>query len=142
MICANHLLVLYRAYAFRVGARIKLVEQAVSCPAEVAQLSDDERRNEPATYGALFSSECQWLLEELYQKALLMMRGRPLVDCDEALNGLVFLQEMRQQRRGNIDVRSETPLHPSLVNSIASTSPSSEKGFTHARRLLIESNCR
>jgi hypothetical protein len=92
--CAEHLLLVYRAYVVRTGERVDFLERVMSCPAGFAQLSVDERRNEPATYAALFSNECRSFVEELYQKAMRMMRGRPLGDCDEALKGLVFLQEV------------------------------------------------
>jgi hypothetical protein len=58
------------------------------------QPSDDDRRNESATYAALFSSECQPFIADLYQEAMGMMRGRSLADCDEALNCLAFLQDV------------------------------------------------
>jgi len=64
MTCAEHLLIVDRAYAARTGARVEFLERAMPCPTE------------------------------LYLKAMRMMRGRPFDDCDEALKGLVFLQEV------------------------------------------------
>jgi hypothetical protein len=66
----------------------------MSCPVEITPLTADERRNEPATYAALFSEECRSLPEELYEEAMRMMRGRPLGESGEALQGLAFLQEV------------------------------------------------
>jgi hypothetical protein len=94
MTCAKHLLVVYRAYSARTGARVGFLERVISCPADIIQLSDDERRNVPEIYAALFSNECRLFVEELYEKAVSMMRGRPFGDCEEALECLVFLQEV------------------------------------------------
>lgn len=63
-------------------------------PDNAVELSADERRNEPATYAALFSSECRKFLEEVYEGALVMMRERSLNACEDVLNGLAFLQEV------------------------------------------------
>ena len=94
MICRDHLLVVYRGYAERTRTRVAFIDQAISCPAEIGSLSDDERRNEPTTYAALFSDECRSFLEDLYEEAMRMMRGRPLVDCEDTVKGLAFLQEV------------------------------------------------
>jgi hypothetical protein len=94
MTCRNHLLVVYRAYATRTGIRVSLVERGMSRSAQVTRLSDDERRNESATYAALFSDVCRFLLEDLYQEAVRNMRGKPFGECEDALNALSFLQEV------------------------------------------------
>jgi len=61
---------------------------------EPAPLSDDEKRNEPNTYAALFSDECRSEIEELYKAAMREMRGRSLSSSEDILEGLVFLQEI------------------------------------------------
>jgi hypothetical protein len=94
MTCQEYLLLVYRGYAARTGVRVAFLERTMSCPSEIAHLSDDERRNEPAIYSALFSDECQLFLEEVYENSIGMMRGRPFGDCEDALRGLAFLQEV------------------------------------------------
>jgi len=56
----------------------------MSCPSEIAQLSDDERRKR--AYDICCSVlECRLFLEEVYEISLDMMRGRPFGDCEDAL---------------------------------------------------------
>jgi hypothetical protein len=94
MTCAQHLLVVYRAYVIRTGTRLEVLDRAMSWPVEIAPLSEDERRNEPPTYAALFSPECEAFLEQFYQKAMHMMNGRPFDDCGQPLQALAFFQEV------------------------------------------------
>ena len=74
--------------------RVGFVESIVACPAEITPVLDDEHRNEPMLYAALFSTECRPFFENVFETAMGLMRGRSFADCDDALEGLAFLQEV------------------------------------------------
>lgn len=92
--CKEHLNLVYRSWLSRTGSRVEFLEQSVAFSDVTVALSEDDRRNEPTTYAHLFSAECRIFLEGIYDRALEMMRGRPLDACGDVLKGLEFLQEV------------------------------------------------
>ena len=92
--CSESLLTLYELFVQRTGLRAQFIERCFDRPPEPALLSEDAKRNESSTYGAMFCGECRSFLEKLYSDALKELSGLAWDRCEDVLNGLAFIQEV------------------------------------------------
>jgi len=92
--CPELLLTIYELFVQRTGLRIVSIERHLPRSPEPDRLSEDDKRNQPATYAALFSLECRSYMEKLYTDAIGQMNGLPFDRSQDILNGLAFIQEV------------------------------------------------
>jgi hypothetical protein len=87
----NHLRNVYRLYVDRGWPRSAIVEREIGIES-LDQISQDDRRNEPDNYIALFGGTYSPLIVELYEKLMRSMRGKRFDECDDEFAGLEFVQ--------------------------------------------------
>ena len=90
----DDLLLIYRDYVVRTGARAASIEQVLSSPSPLAALGEDDRRNISVAFQSVFSRESRSFIEKLYTDAMAKMRGQARSASDDSLDGLAFLQEV------------------------------------------------
>lgn len=92
--CSELLFTIYALYIQRRGIRILSIERHLTHTPTPNSLSEDDNRNQPAIYAALFSSECRSYMEMLYADAMAQMTDFPFDQSEDLLNCLEFIQEV------------------------------------------------
>jgi len=87
----DHLKNIYRLYIYRRGARSAIIEREIGCEG-IAQISQDDRYNEPHSYIALFQGSFSPLIVQLYQRLMRSMRGKQIEECADEFAGLSFFK--------------------------------------------------
>lgn len=98
----GHLRSVYREYVGWWGVRSAYIEETLARAAGSEAAADvrrlEERAREPDfdrwLYRELFTDDGRAFLETLIRGAMDAMRGRPLAECGDALEALVFLCEV------------------------------------------------
>ena len=86
-------MLIYRLFLDKGGQRVSWIESHFDFDAGIS-LSSDDKRNESATYEALFLQGHQAKIEQLYLELLSEMDGVSYQQCGDILDALAFIQEI------------------------------------------------
>jgi hypothetical protein len=92
--CIELLFIIYKLFFKRTGLRIALTERYLSTAIESFHISEDERRNLPNIYKAIFSADCRPCVEKLYVDAIEEMRNLSYDQSNDILDWLMFIQDV------------------------------------------------